>query len=262
MSDIKRKDEEPGESRREFLRRNSTLFMCGLAAAPLSTFLAACTKGPVSPSGGYEICPNTCTGCGRCVDVCDPAAIALPQRSRYAIDASKCVECGDCQAVCAPGAIAVAVRKYTLDAAQCVGCGKCVDVCRNEGGALSWVRERYTIGDSCHANQCGLQCIAACPEGAITRSRNKCALDPARCTRCGKCVPVCEYDAISGESSPGSAPPRIDSARCDACGLCPSKCSFGAITVERHVASVVQERCTGCGRCDEACAFDAVRRIP
>ena len=52
------------------------------------------------------------------------------------------------------------------------------------------VSYRYT---SCKA--CGA-CEANCPEKAITRDEEGVHIDRALCTRCGKCVDVCMYDAM------------------------------------------------------------------
>lgn len=59
----------------------------------------------------------------------------------------------------------------------------------------------------------------------VTRYTAQCDRD--KCTKCGRCFPVCIYDAIQNEN--GKC--RIDSAKCDGCGLCVSVCPFKAISI-------------------------------
>jgi MinD superfamily P-loop ATPase len=47
------------------------------------------------------------------------------------------------------------------------------------------------------------------------------------CTRCGACVPVCRFGAISPEY-------RIDPLSCEGCALCSHVCTEGAIVMEEH----------------------------
>ena len=51
--------------------------------------------------------------------------------------------------------------------------------------------------------------------------------DREKCTQCGRCFPVCIYDAI--ENKDGKC--LIDPAKCDGCGLCVSVCPFQAIGI-------------------------------
>lgn len=51
------------------------------------------------------------------------------------------------------------------------------------------------------------------------------ALNPKRCTHCGRCVPACPHGALKV----GRAYIRVDAARCDGCGACARVCAPGAI---------------------------------
>lgn len=59
----------------------------------------------------------------------------------------------------------------------------------------------------------------------VTRYTAQC--DREKCTKCGRCFPVCIYDAIQNED--GEC--LIDPAKCDGCGLCVSVCPFQAISI-------------------------------
>ena len=52
----------------------------------------------------YKIDPNTCQGCGACMNVCPVTAISVKD-GKYWIDPTKCIECGSCVGVCPTGAI-------------------------------------------------------------------------------------------------------------------------------------------------------------
>ena len=59
----------------------------------------------------------------------------------------------------------------------------------------------------------------------VTRYAARC--DRALCVKCGRCAPVCIYDAIGFED--GRC--LIDPEKCDGCGLCVSVCRSGAISI-------------------------------
>lgn len=52
----------------------------------------------------YEINPQECQGCGKCMENCPVGAISKPNYT-CEIDASKCIGCGTCQSYCPAGAI-------------------------------------------------------------------------------------------------------------------------------------------------------------
>lgn len=55
------------------------------------------------------------------------------------------------------------------------------------------------------------------------------------CSRCGRCVEVCRFVALSRPAADGDAPPRLDAFRCEGCGLCARICPAEAITMEPAV---------------------------
>jgi NADP-reducing hydrogenase subunit HndC len=66
-----------------------------------------------------------------------------------------------------------------------------------------------------------------CPAGAC-KELTKFAIDPARCTACGKCIKVCPTDAIAGAKK---TPHVIDQNKCIVCGACRETCPFDAVQV-------------------------------
>ena len=64
----------------------------------------------------------------------------------------------------------------------------------------------------------------------VTRYLARC--DREKCARCGKCAPVCIYDAIGFQDDRC----EIDPGKCDGCGLCVSVCRFGAISIGKKEA--------------------------
>lgn len=54
-------------------------------------------------------------------------------------------------------------------------------------------------------------------------------LEPALCTECGACVPICHVDAL--RLSVGGL--RIDQERCDFCKVCVILCPTRALTLTK-----------------------------
>jgi NAD-dependent dihydropyrimidine dehydrogenase PreA subunit len=52
----------------------------------------------------YKIDPETCIGCGACVDDCPVEAISAVD-DKYVIDADECIDCGACEGSCPTEAI-------------------------------------------------------------------------------------------------------------------------------------------------------------
>jgi heterodisulfide reductase subunit A len=58
-------------------------------------------------------------------------------------------------------------------------------------------------------------------------------VQPENCMYCGKCEPVCPYNAIRGSDSKAEIAPHVIEASCMGCGTCAAECDFDAI-VTRH----------------------------
>lgn len=273
--------------RREFIKKAcSAIAIAGIGSLP---FLQSCSKDGISPFYNVMIDPTTCIGCGECLPSCIYDAINLPEKTKYWINTEKCVECGKCKPFCEPNAITISVVSYQILEDKCVGCGKCIEKCKSEGNCISYVRENYSVRGRCKPMSCHLQCVAACPEGAIAVNGDKAVIDTNKCTRCGKCVAacpfeainpakvkledsecnhcgkcftVCEFQAINKIYPSDYLPPTIDMKKCTSCGKCLDGClEFNAIEREIHVAYVNTKKCTDCEKCFDTCRFDSFKKV-
>ncbi len=62
-------------------------------------------------------------------------------------------------------------------------------------------------------------------------------IDPEKCTHCGICSKICEYNAIA--SIPGKT--MVFRELCHGCGLCQMACPEGAISEEEEVIGVIEK---------------------
>ncbi len=82
-----------------------------------------------------------------------------------------------------------------------------------------------------------LQALAAAAKASVIISKNEierepfvALVNPEKCTKCGRCIPVCPYGAILGEVRK-----KIEfvTAACQGCGTCVAECTVdGALTQE------------------------------
>jgi len=82
-----------------------------------------------------------------------------------------------------------------------------------------------------------LQALAAAAKASVIISKNEIEREPFvalvnadRCTKCGRCIPVCPYGAILGEVRKNI---EFVTAACQGCGTCVAECTVdGALTQE------------------------------
>ncbi len=82
-----------------------------------------------------------------------------------------------------------------------------------------------------------IQALAAAAKASTILSKKEierepfiAVVDPARCTKCGRCIPVCPYNAIRGEQGKSI---EFVTAMCAGCGTCVAECSVeGALRQE------------------------------
>lgn len=128
--------------------------------------------------GGPNACKYGCIGFGDCVAVCKFDAIKV-ENGLCVVDEEKCTGCGACAEVCPKGIIDV------LDAGK-----KAEVLCHNKdkGAVAMKVCTVSCIG-------C-MKCQKTCQHEAITVENFLAKIDPAKCTACGECVPVCPKKCI------------------------------------------------------------------
>lgn len=108
--------------------------------------------------------------------------------------------------------------------AICTGCHLCEVACSAQHfGEFAPTRSRIRVtvrpqtGEA-HVMACfscpEAPCIAACPEGAISRAgpRQPLSIDPAKCDGCQVCIPACPYGAMYFDRQTNQA------LACDMCG--------------------------------------------
>ena len=96
-------------------------------------------------------------------------------------------------------------------------------------------------------------CRQVCPRDAIYFDHGQCHIDQSKCIKCGKCMGVCQYDAILRMERPcavacgmkaiksdeyGRA--EIDQDKCVSCGMCLANCPFGAIADKAQIFQCIQ----------------------
>jgi MinD superfamily P-loop ATPase len=67
---------------------------------------------------------------------------------------------------------------------------------------------------------------------------------------------------LDGTSQVTLAVPKIDEAKCTACGRCREVCEYNAVAVVKDKALFFENLCHGCGGCTLACPQDAIHEEP
>jgi len=86
----------------------------------------------------YQIDPEKCRECDRCVDACpldlivrDESTSARRRFTEIRIDAEKCIGCSICQKTCPIAAISgVKKQPFVIDETRCIKCGACAEKCK------------------------------------------------------------------------------------------------------------------------------------
>ncbi len=124
-----------------------------------------------------------------------------------------CIGYGDCIAACKFDALKLNPETglVEVDADKCTACGACVKACPKTLIELrkKWPKNR-AIYVACRSKNRGAVVIKVCKAG---------------CIGCGKCAKVCQFEAITVESSLA----YIDSEKCKLCRKCVNECPTGAI---------------------------------
>lgn len=113
-------------------------------------------------------------------------------------------------------------------------------------------------------------CVAVCPQDAISIVDGVASIDPQKCIGCGICTRTCPKHVIHlikdtervavlcSNHDKGAVTRKACKNGCIACGKCEKTCQYGAIHVENNLAVIDYEKCTGCGECARACPIHCI----
>jgi electron transport complex protein RnfB len=124
-----------------------------------------------------------------------------------------CLGCGDCVAACKFDAIHInpETRLPEVDEEKCTSCGACVKACPRH---IIELRPKGPKG-----RRMVVECMNK-DKGAVAKK----ACDVA-CIGCGKCMKVCEFEAITVENNLA----YIDASKCRLCRKCEKECPDSTI---------------------------------
>src|SRR6056297_2549 len=101
-------------------------------------------------------------------------------------------------------------------------------------GSFAWFAGQDTILADCDVDAADLHLVTS-PERLEEEkfySGELAELNQEKCTRCGKCIKVCHFDAIHLENQQY----LIDPVACEGCGYCSYVCPTQAITMNKALA--------------------------
>ena len=114
-------------------------------------------------------------------------------------------------------------------------------------------------------------CVAVCPEGAISISNGIAVVNKCLCVACGMCVKTCpnklivlkpatqNIDVVCSSTAIGKITKAVCKVGCIGCKICEKKCPSDAIKVENNFATIDYSKCTQCGICVESCPTHAIQ---
>ncbi len=203
---------------------------------------------------------------------------------RIVADPAKCMACRACELACA---VAHAEADDVVGAVEEPLARSRIEL-RTERGTIVPLQCRHCED---------APCIAACPEGAITRAGPDAPviIDAEKCVGHGECIKACPFDAIvllpeekvaikcdlcRARAADGLGPACVEACpvnvlayaerdevrfevipeACRGCLLCKKACPVQAISGERKELHVIdQDACMLCGKCYQVCPFSAIR---
>ena len=116
-------------------------------------------------------------------------------------------------------------------------------------------------------------CVAVCPQKAISIDRGVAFVDAESCIGCGLCAKQCPQGVIAlvpetaksvvacSNRDKGVMTRKACSIGCIGCMKCAKNCEADAITVSGNLAAIDYAKCTGCGKCAEVCTTGCIRLV-
>ena len=113
-------------------------------------------------------------------------------------------------------------------------------------------------------------CVAACPQNAISLKDNIAHIDPKKCVGCGICAHTCPNHLIRlipdttrvvvecSNRQTGAIVRKQCKNGCIGCKKCEKTCPSGAIKVIDNLAVIDYSLCTNCGACVAACPVHCI----
>ena len=111
-----------------------------------------------------------------------------------------------------------------------------------------------------------LQCVQACSEAfykefhpdysciQIVAKGN--GAKPMTCIQCGKCMKVCEHEAIT--QNPKTGIYMINKKKCVSCGKCVEACPMKVMVLPENGPA---SKCIACGICVKACPMEVLEIV-
>ena len=212
--------------------------------------------------------------CGACgFSGCDAYAKALAEGKTEATNL--CIPGGDKAASEIAGVLGVEAQDVVEKVAYVACNGNCSATERRyvyDGIKSCRVANLSYSGDKLCAYAClGYgDCVAICPQNAITIDDGVARIDPTKCIGCGMCARECPNGIIHlikdtervvvecSNHDKGAAVRKSCKNGCIACGKCERTCPHGAIKVVDNLAVIDYDKCTGCGDCAAACPVHCI----
>ena len=212
--------------------------------------------------------------CGACgYSGCDGYAKALASGS--ASEVTLCVPGGDATAKEIAAILGVEAGDVIEKVAYVACRGVCDAVERrydHQGIKSCNVAKLSYDGDKMCAYAClGYgDCVAVCPQNAISISDGIAHINPTKCIGCGICSRECPQGIINivndtirvavkcSSNDKGASTRKVCKNGCIGCMKCQKICPSGAIKVENNLAVIDYSLCTGCGECVKACPVHCI----
>ncbi len=126
--------------------------------------------------------------------------------------------------------------------------------------------KKLTVKKNVECMAC-LECVRACSQAfykefhpdysciQIVAGKNGGA-KPNVCIQCGKCMKVCEHDAIT--QNPKTGVYMINKKNCVSCGKCVEACPMKVMVLKEESTAT---KCIACGICVKACPMEVLEIV-